>query len=158
MQKYTIVHCICSFLLKCLLAVVSFLVYRSCTIPVCSQLMICGITPINTFLMWHKNMVSIIIKEIMMEPWKNPISTAVSALDMRLSVLDWVSRELADISSYSMACVSLVVMDCLPHGERALIQRQWLISTTAAIEMIRCWAYLHLSSMSVGVALIFFGS
>lgn len=33
-------------------------------------------------------MVSIIIKEIMMEPWKNPISTAVSALDMRLSVLD----------------------------------------------------------------------
>lgn len=62
-------------------------------------------------------MVSIIIKEIMMEPWKNPISTAVSALDMQLSVLDWVSRELADISSYSMACVSLLVMDCLPHGD-----------------------------------------
>lgn len=69
-------------------------------------------------------MVSIIIKEIMMEPWKNPISTAVSALDMRLSVLDWVSRELADISSYSVACVSLVVMDCLPHGERVVIRRQ----------------------------------
>lgn len=59
-------------------------------------------------------MVSIIIKEIMMEPWKNPISTAVSALDMRLSVLDRVSRELADIS-YSVACVCLVVMDCLPR-------------------------------------------
>lgn len=29
-----------------------------------------------------------------------------------------MSRELADISSYSVACVSLVVMDCLPHGER----------------------------------------
>lgn len=67
---------------------------------------------------------SIIIKEIMMEAWKNPISTAVSALDMRLSVSDWASRELADMSSYSMACVSLVVTDCLPHGERVLIQRQ----------------------------------
>lgn len=59
-----------------------------------------------------------------MEPWKNPISTAVSALDMRLSVLGWVSRELADISSYSMACVAPVVVDCLPHGGRVLIQTQ----------------------------------
>ena len=45
-------------------------------------------------------MVGIIIKEIMMEPWKNPISMAVSVLDMRLRELGWVSRELADISSY----------------------------------------------------------
>lgn len=91
----------------------------------------------------------------MMELWKNPISTAVSALDMRLSVLDWVSRELADISSYSMACVSLVVMDCLPHGERVLIQRRWLIFTTAANEMICCSAYLHHSLFLVRMALIF---
>lgn len=69
-------------------------------------------------------MVSIIIKEIMMEPWKNPISTAVSVLDMQLSEQGWVSRELADISSYSMACVSAVVMDCLPHGDRLLIPWQ----------------------------------
>lgn len=103
--------------------------------------MICGITPINTFLMWHKNMDSIIIKEIMMEAWKNPISTAVSALDMQLSVSDWASRELADMSSYSMACVSLVVMDWLPHGERVLIQRQWRISSTAANEMLRFWGF-----------------
>lgn len=91
--------------------------------------------------MWHKNMDSIIIKEIMMEAWKNPISTAVSALDMRLSVSDWASRELADMSSYSMACVSLVVMDCLPHGERVLIQRQWRISSTAANEMLHFWGF-----------------
>lgn len=52
------------------------------------------------------------------ELWKNPISTAVSALDVQLSALDRVSRELADICPYSVACVSLVVMDCLAHGDR----------------------------------------
>lgn len=55
---------------------------------------------------------------------KNPISAAVSALDMQLGALDWVSRELADISPHSVACVSLVVMDCLPHGDRLVIQKQ----------------------------------
>lgn len=69
-------------------------------------------------------MVSITIKEIMMEPWKNPISTAVSAPDVRLSVWDRVSRELADIASHSVACVSLVVMGCLPHGEGVGIRGQ----------------------------------
>lgn len=53
-----------------------------------------------------------------MEPWKNPISTAVSALDMRLTVLDWVSRELADISPYSMACVSLLLSWIVCHMEK----------------------------------------
>ena len=58
-------------------------------------------------------MVRIIIKEMTMEAWQNPISRAVSVLDVRHSELGWVSRELADISSYSMACVSPVVMGYL---------------------------------------------
>lgn len=57
----------------------------------------------------------------MLERRKNPISTAVSALDVRLGVQGWVSRELADISAYSVACVSAVVVDCLAHGGGVLI-------------------------------------
>lgn len=57
----------------------------------------------------------------MTAPRKNPISAAVSALDVRLGVLGWVSRELADISAYSVACVSAVVVGCLPLGGGALI-------------------------------------
>lgn len=56
----------------------------------------------------------------MPERQKNPISTAVSALDVRLGVLGWVSRELADISAYSL-CVSAVVVDCLTHRGGVLI-------------------------------------
>lgn len=52
------------------------------------------------------------------EEKKNPISRAVSALDVRLGVLGWVSRELADISAYSVACVSAVVADRLPRRRR----------------------------------------
>lgn len=95
----------------------------------------------------------------MTEPWKeekkNPISTAVSALDMRLSVLGWVSRELADISSHSVACVSLLLSWIACHMEKEfLIRRQRLIPTTAATTaaaaqelMRRRSAYLHLSNL-----------
>lgn len=40
---------------------------------------------------------------------------------MRLAVLGWASRELADISAYSLACVSAVVVGCLPLGGGVLI-------------------------------------
>ena len=49
---------------------------------------------------------------------------AVSAGDMQRRVLGWVSRELADFSSYFMACVSPLVTDCLPHGDTLLIRWQ----------------------------------
>lgn len=57
----------------------------------------------------------------MPERRKNPISTAVSALDVRLGVLGWVSRELADISAYCVARVSAVVVDRLAHRGGVLI-------------------------------------
>ena len=46
----------------------------------------------------------IIIKEIFIEPLKNPISRPVTALDTRLYNLCVVSRELADISCYFTQC------------------------------------------------------
>lgn len=53
----------------------------------------------------------------MLERRKNPISTAVSALDVRLGVLGWVSRELADISAYSVVSVSLLLSWIVWHTE-----------------------------------------
>lgn len=52
---------------------------------------------------------------------KNPISAAVSALDVRLGVLGWASRELADISAYAVPCVSAAVLGRLPLGGGVLI-------------------------------------
>lgn len=61
------------------------------------------------------------LNELVTERRKNPISAAVSALDVRVGVLGWVSRELADISAFSVACVSAVVVGWPPLGGGALI-------------------------------------
>lgn len=50
-------------------------------------------------------MVVLSLNELVTERRKNPISAAVSALDVRFGVLGWVSRELTDISAFSVACV-----------------------------------------------------
>lgn len=59
-------------------------------------------------------MVVLSLAELVTARRKNPISAAVSALDVRLGVLGWVSRELADISAYY---VSLLLSWVVCHSE-----------------------------------------